>query len=153
MHSKASMSLSILILVASGYGVITAWSWPWKAALFPLAIGIPLFCLAAIEALWLLLGRTERTDTKDFQLSDHLPPRETLRRTGVAAAWILGFFAGILLLGFPIAVALFVFAYLKFQGGERWLFSAVFTAVTWGAFYLLFNRLLHLPFPTGWLFG
>src|SRR5687767_10143594 len=115
MHSKASMSLSILILVASGYGVLTAWSWPWKAALFPLAIGIPLFCLAAIEALWLLLGRTERTDTKDFQLSDHLPPRETLRRTGIAAAWILGFFVAILLLGFPLAVALFVFSYLKFQ--------------------------------------
>jgi Tripartite tricarboxylate transporter TctB family len=153
MHSKASMSLSILILAASGYGVITAWSWPWKAALFPLAIGIPLFCLAAIEALWLLLGRTERTDTKDFQLSDHLPPRETLRRTGIAAAWILGFFAAILLLGFPIAVALFVFSYLKFQGGESWLFSAVFTAATWGAFYGLFDRLLHLPFPAGWLFG
>lgn len=153
MHSKASLALSVLILIASGYGVITAWSWPTKAALFPLAIGIPLFCLAAIEGLWVILGRTERTESREFQLSAHLPPRETLRRTAIAAAWILGFFAAILLLGFPIAVALFVFVYLKFQGRESWLFSAVFTAVTWGAFYLLFDRLLHLPFPAGWLFG
>jgi Tripartite tricarboxylate transporter TctB family len=151
MHSKASLSLSILILAVSGYGVVTAWSWPWKAALFPLAIGIPLFCLAGIEALWTLFGRTERTETRDFQLSDHLPPRETLRRTGLAAAWILGFFAAIVLLGFPIAVALFVFAYLRFQGRESWLFATVFTAATWGFFYLLFDRLLHLPFPPGWL--
>ena len=151
MHSRASLSLALLILFASGYGVVTAWSWPWKAALFPLAIGIPLFVLAAAEALWVLFGRTARTESREFQLSEHLPPRETLRRTGIAAAWILAFFAAILLLGFNIAVALFVFAYLKFQGDESWLFSAVFTAVTWGAFYLLFDRLLHLPFPAGWL--
>lgn len=151
MHSRASLSLALLILVASGYGVITAWSWPWKAALFPLAIGIPLFVLAAAEALWVAFGRTERSESREFQLSDHLPPRETLRRTGIAAAWILAFFAAILLLGFNIAVALFVFAYLKFQGDESWLFSAVFTAVVWGGFYLLFDRLLHLPFPAGWL--
>lgn len=153
MHSRASLSLALLILVASGYGVITAWSWPWKAALFPLAIGIPLFILAAAEALWVLFGRAERSESREFQLSDHLPPRETLRRTAIAAAWILAFFAAILLLGFNIAVALFVFAYLRFQGRESWLFSAVFTAAIWGGFYLLFDRLLHLPFPAGWLFG
>jgi hypothetical protein len=152
MHSKASLTLALAIMAVSGYGIVAAWSWPWKAALFPLAIGIPLFGLAAIEALWTLFGSTARTETKDFQLSEHLPPRETLRRTGIAAAWILGFFAAILLLGFPIAVAVFVFAYLKFQGGESWLFSVVFTAATWGVFYGLFDRLLHLPFPAGWLF-
>jgi hypothetical protein len=152
MHSKASLTLALAIMAVSGYGIVAAWSWPWKAALFPLAIGIPLFGLAAIEALWTLFGSTARTETKDFQLSEHLPPRETLRRTGIAAAWILGFFAAILLLGFPVAVAVFVFAYLKFQGGESWLFSVVFTAATWGAFYGLFDRLLHLPFPAGWLF-
>jgi hypothetical protein len=27
----------------------------------------------------------------------------------------------------------------------------VFTAVVWGFFYGLFDRLLHLPFPQGWL--
>ena len=143
--------LAFAIMAVSGYGIVAAWSWPWKAALFPLAIGIPLFGLAAIEALWTLFGSTARTETKDFQLSEHVPPRETLRRTGIAAAWILGFFAAILLFGFPIAVAVFVFAYLKFQGGESWLFSLVFTAATWGAFYGLFDRLLHLPFPAGWL--
>ena len=151
MHSRASLILSVTIMGISGYGVLAAWSWPWKAALFPLAIGIPLFILAAAEALWVLFGRTERSESREFQLSQHLPPRETLRRTGMAAAWILAFFAAILLLGFNIAVALFVFAYLRFQGRESWLFSAFFTALVWGGFYLLFDSLLHLPFPTGWL--
>jgi hypothetical protein len=153
MHSKASFALALGIMAISGYGVIAAWSWPWKAALFPLVIGIPVFCLAAAEALWLLLGRTERGETKDFQFSHELPEREVLKRTAVAAAWILGFFAAIVLLGFPLAVPLFVFLYLKLQGKERWLFSAVFTAAVWLFFYGLFDRLLHLPFPAGWLTG
>ena len=152
MHSRASFILALAIMGLAGYGVIAAWSWPWKAALFPLAIGIPLFCLAAAEALWVLFGRTERTESREFQLSEHLPPRETLRRSGIGAAWIIGFFAAILLFGFNIAVALFVFAYLRFQGRESWLFSAVSTALAWGAFYFLFDRLLHVPFPAGWLF-
>lgn len=151
MHSRASLALALGIMAVSGYGVIAAWSWPWKAALFPLAIGIPVFCLAAGEALWVLLGRTERGETQDFQFSHDLPEREILRRTGLAAGWILGFFAAIVLLGFPLAVPLFVFLYLKVQGREGWIFCVVFTAAVWLFFYGLFDQLLHLPFPEGWL--
>jgi len=151
MHSKASLGLALGIMVVSGYGVIAAWAWPWKAALFPLAIGIPVFCLATAEVLWVLFGSTERAETQDFQLSNHLPAKETLRRTAIAVGWIAGFFAAIVLLGFPIAVPLFVFPYLKLQGKEGWVFSAVFTLVLWALFYGLFDRLLHLPFPDGWI--
>jgi hypothetical protein len=151
MHSKASLGLALGIMAVSGYGVIAAWAWPWKASLFPVAIGIPVFCLAAIEALWVVLGRTERGETKDFHFSHDLPEREVLKRTGMAAGWIFGFLATILLLGFPLAVPLFVFLYLKLQGQEGWIFSAVFTALVWVFFYGLFDRLLHLPFPEGWM--
>jgi hypothetical protein len=138
-------------MAVSGYGVIAAWSWPWKAALFPLVIGIPVFCLAAAEFLWVLLGTTERGETKDFQMSHDLPDKEVLIRTAVAAGWIVGFFAAIVLLGFPLAVPLFVLLYLRLQGKESWLFCAVFTAAVWLFFYGLFDRLLHLPFPDGWM--
>ena len=69
----------------------------------------------------------------------------------MAFAWILGFFAAIVLLGFPIAVPLFVLLYLKGQGREGWVLSIVMTVAVWGLFYGLFDRLLHLPFPAGWL--
>jgi hypothetical protein len=149
-HKNASLALSFLIMVASGYGVIAATAWPWKAALFPLVIGIPLFCLAAAEALWTLFGApAEAGQAMDFQLSTG---KESGRRTLVASAWILAFFAAIVLLGFPIAIPLFVFLYLKLQGREGWLLSIVMTAAIWGVFYGLFDLLLHLPFPAGWLF-
>ena len=54
-----------------------------------------------------------------------------------------------LLLGFQIAVPVLVFAYLKLQGKEGWIFTTVFTAAVWAFFYGLFDLLLHLPFPPG----
>lgn len=150
MHSRASLALALGIMAVSGYGVIAAWAWPWKAALFPLTIGIPVFVLAAVEVLWVLLGTTQRAETKDFQFSQELPDREVLKRSAVAGAWIAGLFAAIVLFGFPIAVPLFVFLYLKLQGKEGWILCVVFTAAVWVFFYGLFDRLLHLPFPAGW---
>jgi hypothetical protein len=150
-HRKASLALSALIMIVSGYGIIAATAWPWKAALFPLVIGIPLFALAAAEALWTLFGTDPASgEARDFQLSIG---QDTLRRTLTASGWIVAFFAAIVLLGFPIAVPLFVFLYLKLQGREGWGISIAITLGTWAVFYGLFDLLLHLPFPAGWLFS
>jgi hypothetical protein len=150
MHNKASLALSLVVMVLAGWGVVSAWSWPAKAALFPLVISIPLFFLAAAEIVWVLLG-SEQSAASDFKLSDDLPKDVALRRTAVAVGWILGFFAAIVLLGFGVAVPLFVFAYLKLQGKAGWIFAAVLTASVWAFFYGLFDLLLHLPFPDGWI--
>jgi hypothetical protein len=148
-HKKASLVLSILIMLTSGYGVFAATAWPWKAALFPIVIGVPLFCLAAAEALWTLFGSSPQPgEARDFQLSIG---NDTVRRTLVAAGWIFGFFAAVVLLGFPVAVPLFVFLYLKLQGRESWVVSIAMTAAVSGVFYGLFDLMLHLPFPAGWL--
>ena len=141
MHKGASVGLSIAVMLASGYAVFAATAWPWKAALFPLVIGIPLFSLAATELMWALFGTAEEPVATDSVGQ---------RRVALVAAWMLGFFAAIALLGFPIAVPLFVFLYLKLQGREGWVMSIVLTAGVFAVFYGLFDALLHLPFPTGW---
>lgn len=148
MHNKASLALGLTVMIVAAWAVLSALAWPWKPALFPLAIGIPLFCLAAAETLWSLLRPAERLEAKDFQLS---AGPLVWRRTATALGWIAGFFAAIVLLGFPLAVPLFVFLYLKLQGKEAWVTSAAVTAVVWAVFYGLFDLLLHLPFPAGWL--
>ena len=139
-------------MAVSGYGVVAATAWPWKAALFPIVIGVPLFCLAAAEALWTLFGAAsaEPVEARDFQLS---VGKDTARRTLAAAGWIFAFFAAIVLAGFPIAVPLFVFLYLKLQGRESWVLSIAMTAAVAGVFYGLFDLVLHLPVPAGWLFS
>ena len=143
MHRNAAIGLSIMVMLASGYAVFAASAWPWKAALFPLAIGIPLFCLATTELLWAFLGTDEKRDA---------PNPGSQRRVALAAAWMLGFFAAIVLLGFMVAVPLFLFLYLKVQARERWPMSIGLTAAVFAVFYGLFDALLHLPFPAGLLF-
>lgn len=149
MHKRASIGLSIGVLVVSGYAVFAATGWPWKAALFPLAIGVPLFCLAATELLWAWLGTEQEQDSMELALSTDAAAG---RRVALAAGWMLAFFAAIILLGFMVAVPLFVFLYLKLQAGEGWAMSIGLTLIVFGAFYGLFDALLHLPFPAGLLF-
>lgn len=140
MSRSASLALGGGIVVVAGYAVYAAHGWPWKAALFPLAIGIPLFCLAVIEIAWTVWGKTAPTEEGPAARGAVLP-----------WIWMVGFFAIIVLLGFPIGVAVFMLAYLRFQAREGWLFSIILTAAVWGAFYGLFDAMLHLPFPAGWL--
>ncbi len=151
MHNRASLILAIAIAALAGWGIFSALAWPLKAKLFPLVIGIPLFCLALAEILWVTLGSSRGAAAADFKLTQDHPPEVVRRRTLIAVAWIIGFFALILLLGFLIAVPLLVFAYLRIEGKESWIFCAAFTLVLWAGFYGLFDQLLHLPFPAGWL--
>ena len=151
MHKKASLGLGLAVMLVAAWAVLSALEWPWKPALFPLAIGVPLFCLAAGETLWSVLRPHEHVQAKDFQMSAGIVPSLARRRTAAAMGWIAGFFAAIVLLGFPLAVPLFMVLYLKLQGREGWIVSLALTAVVWALFYGLFDRLLHLPFPAGWV--
>jgi hypothetical protein len=148
--NRASLGLAIVIMLVSGWGIWSALAWPLKAKLFPLVIGIPLFCLALAEVISVVLAK-QKSD--DFRLSADQPNDVALRRTLLAAGWSVGFFIAIVLLGFQVAVPLLVFAYIRLQGKESWLFTAIFTAGVWAFFYGLFDLLLHLPFPAGVLFG
>lgn len=151
MHNRASLGLALAIMALSAWGVWSALDWPLKAKLFPLVISIPLFLLAAAEALWVLVGKPMASEHANTEAPDEVAPAVAYRRTASAAAWTIGFFVMIVLLGFLIAVPLLVFLYLWFQGRDSWLFTLAFTAGVWAFFYGVFDLVLHLPFPAGWL--
>jgi hypothetical protein len=65
-------------------------------------------------------------------------------------AWLWGLFFAVHLLGFPIALPLFVFSYIKWYGGS-WLTAILLTVVTWGFLYGIYDYLLHVPWPKPWL--
>lgn len=143
------MILGIGLMLLSGAAVVIALDWPWKAKLFPLAIGIPVFCMAAAEVIWGLLDPAARSEAMEFKLSEHASEKTTTARTLLAVAWMTGFFAAIALLGFSIAIPILVVLYLKLQGREGWGMTVVFSLAVWAVFYVVFDRLLHLPFPAG----
>lgn len=124
-----------------------------QARLYPFAIGIPMLILAIIQVFLDLKGVQSKPDSGgapvDFQVTQTVDPIVAKKRAIIIFSWIVGFLVGIWLLGFPIAIPLMVFTYLKIQSKESWVLSIVFTVVSFIFFWLLFVRLLNLPFPEG----
>ena len=155
MKTPVGKSLMDCFVIAMAGGVIvTALRWPFKTALFPAAIAIPVFLMAVIDLVWNVLGKEKKDregSTGDFKLTEGLDPAVEIRRTISMFTWILGFFLIILLVGFPIAIPLFFVLFLKLQGKEGWKMSIGMAAVAWLSFYGLFVWLLNISFVEGWI--
>ena len=139
MRPSGAALFSLALAAVAGFAVYTALRWPPKAALFPLVMGIPLLVLAVAQLV--------------VDLRERPAAGPELRPALGILAWMVAFIALVLLLGFPAAVPVFVLAYLVTSGREGWLLSAVLAASAWGAFHLLFQRLLHFPFEHGLITG
>lgn len=153
MKIRPAALLSFVALVFFCVFVYQAQGWRLQARLYPWAIGIPMLILAVIQVILDLRGvkSSQPSDGApvDFQFQQTVEPALAKKRTIVMFAWFFGFFFGIYLLGFPIAIPLMVFTYLKIQSKEPWVLSIVLTVIAWVFFYTLFVKLLNLPFPEG----
>jgi hypothetical protein len=150
LNGKAWFTLAIMV-VAVGI-VAQASRWPFEAALFPLIIGIPLLIFSTVHFVILVFAKQgESEEAVDFKLSELEDKAVEKKRKIEIFSWIIGFFFLVLLAGFPIAVPLFVFCYMKFQGKEPLKTCLIFTFVAWGSFYGLFVWFCDLPFTDGWL--
>ena len=152
------MGFSFLVLVFFCYLVWEAGEWRLQARLYPWAIGIPMILLAVINIVQELRGPKEEGESAsnnapaDFQLTQTVDWAVAARRTANILSWIVGFMAGIWLIGFSITVAGMTFGYLKIQSKEGWLMSLILTASAWLIYYVVFERTLLLPFPEGQVF-
>lgn len=146
--------MSLGVIVVAVWAVIKALSWPLTTALFPVVIGIPVFILSASELFSSLSKREEPTGDRSVkgavskrEKSERIPAGKDV----LAFLLILSFFLLILLVGFPIAVPLFVFLYMKVYGREKWGLSAGLAAAAWGGFYGLFVLVSNIHFDEGWV--
>jgi len=135
--------------------VYLAQDWRMQARLYPWTIGVPMLILAIVQVILDLKGvkakQSSDATPMDYQFSQVTDPVIARKRTITMFSWLVGFIFGIWLLGFPIAIALMMFTYLKFQGKEPWVLSITLTVIAWVSFWILFVRLLNLPFPEGLL--
>jgi len=151
MRISAASVFSLFLAAVAAFAVVSASAWPFKAALFPLVMGIPLLVLALVQIVLDLQGRTDPAEgpAMDLAPSAEVAPEIARRRTIAIFAWMAGFIVLVLLVGFPLAVPLFMFSYLMLQSAAGWWRSIALTAAAWGFFYGLFERLLHFPFGSG----
>lgn len=137
MRLSGAALFSLCLAAAAAYAVYAALRWPPKAALFPLTMGIPLVVLALAQTV------------VELRAPPPAGPPGARRRALVVFAWMGTFIVLVVLAGFPLAVPVFVFSYLVAEGREKWPLASGLAAAAWGAFHLLFERLLHFPFEAG----
>jgi hypothetical protein len=146
---------SICALIFFCVFVYQAHEWRMQARLYPWAIGIPMLILAIVQVIFDLKGvkAKESTDAApvDFQFTQTVEPAIAKKRAITMFSWLFGFFVAVLLVGFSIAIPLMMFTYMKFQGKESWVLSLVLTVIAFIFYYMLFVRVLNLPFPEGLL--
>ena len=146
--AKAWFTAAVIVLVA-----LALWqsrNFGIRAGLFPWAIGIPTLLLCLSQLAKDISGK--KVDGAEAQ-TDVVAPEIVRTRTLAIIGWTLGCFLLIWLAGFAWAVPLTIFLYLKLAGRESWLVTLVVTFCSWLFFYTLFERMLNVPFPRGYLFA
>ena len=124
-------------------GVIAAaLTWSPETAMFPMVIGIAGFGLA----MWAVVADTLRLRTlspESAQLSG-----EDSARARATFAWIVAFFAAVLLVGFQWGLPLAVLAYYRMEASTGWTVALV-AAVLCGGFLYGAENVLHIPLYAG----
>ena len=125
----------------------------FRTGLFPWAVGLPVLGLAIVQFVRdLTVGEDKSRDDLLSPIGPELPIGVVNRRTAGIFGWIASYFVGIWLLGFSFGVPLCIFIQLKIGYREKWPLSLILTIFAWAFIYGLFDRVMHVPFPTGQLF-
>jgi TctA family transporter len=142
-HFGPAALFTLVITTTIAVALFESRNFGFRAGLFPWVIGIPTLLLALVQLA------KDVTRPKDARASEHeaISPEAVRHRTLSIIGWILGCFLAIWLLGFSYAVPLFIFIYLKLEARERWLMTIAVTFFSWLFFYMLFERMLNVPFP------
>jgi hypothetical protein len=157
MRSTGRAIFSGVLVLFFAFFVWRAKDWPGVVRLFPWAIGFPMLVVSIVLLIGALFGRPESKPSDhgaaDFRFTQGLDAALVRKRTLTTFAWLFATLAAIWLFGFLIALPLIVFLYTRVQSREPWSLSLALAGVCWLMLVGLFDRVLHLPFPEGIVFG
>jgi Tripartite tricarboxylate transporter TctA family/Tripartite tricarboxylate transporter TctB family len=153
-HLDSRVLFTVCIISLLGLALWQSRNFGFRAGLFPWVIGTPTLVLAFFQLAKDLTGRRKVSEPHfETGVAFEVAPEVANRRTWSIIGWIVGFFIAIWLLGFSFAVPLTLVLYLWLAGREKWTTIAMVTFFTWLFFYLLFERMLQVPFPDGLVFS
>ena len=171
------LATSLFIVLAVSWVLWEAREWSLRARLFPWTIGFPLLVLACVQ-LVLTVRRSlappgarlseipaavgpaaqdpdapalALDPSPDQALAIQLDEPATRARALGILCWIVGFGAGLAVLGFRVGSPLLVIFFLRFGSGESWRTTLTLAVVTYGLFLVIFEFVLHVPLGGGLL--
>lgn len=127
-------------------------AFPWTVAILALAL-LALQLATEVVSLSRPVEREkadEMGDQLDLEFSEEEGTAVARRRTVEIFAWLYGFLFSLWAFGFHLAFPALAFSYLR-RHGIGWPATLLMTAGFWLVIRLLFQELLHLPFPAGQL--
>ncbi len=150
MKFKPSVLLTLFFLAVSLGAILTALSWSPRAS-----AGVFLACGFAFPLCLVQLWRGLRVKVKDTGKGpavvvdvplDFGPDSDKAQvRSLTSWAWVLGLLGAIWLVGFHLALPLYVFLYSKVHGA-KWVLSLGMAAGIFGVLYGVFNKVLMITF-------
>ncbi len=155
----------LLLLAVLGYLFVHTFGWPFSTALVPrlvtgVAIGaITLSLLNAIfgrgrvpSTLEAVKAKASATIHMDIaEDNEGLSSAEIVRRALLFAAWPVGFLVSMATIGILPTIPLFIIGFMRLEGREKWWLVLPMAACTTLFVYVVFDQLLHLPWPNTFL--
>lgn len=150
-----------LVLIAGA--VATAWQWPFATGLFPLTIGIPVLIVALAQLVKDIVVPPIEGGTgalgqriRDIEVDRSVPADLVIKRAGGFYLCALGLLGLILLVGFKLAVPIFLGLYLWLFSRAGWLLTLMLMGLMTALVLGVFDNILAVPWPDsllGYLLG
>jgi TctA family transporter len=77
----------------------------------------------------------------------HLPGDVILIRGFIFFGWMVGFLCSMALIGLIPTVPIFIIAYMRLEGGEKYKHAIIMAAIMVTLIYIVFDQLLAIPWP------
>lgn len=149
--------LYTFVIFTLGTMVYQSMGWAFSAKVVPLIVGLAGvgFCFASmLNDLCINAsgrsGSAGKNHGLHMDVSSQLDELSTklIAIRGVAFfGWMLAMLGSMALIGLIPTVPLFVLAYMRIEGRERWRLAVIFSIVLTVFIYVVFDRLLAVPWP------
>jgi hypothetical protein len=146
---------SLFLLSWFAYGVWEARSYGFLARIFPFYVSLVLLILMAVYIVMEIVDGIRKTGGgsaapggADLSVDWDRPMAEVYVAFLLYMGIIVGVYIGIFLIGYPLAMSLFIFLFYRFMAGAGWLTSLVAGAAGLG-FMALASHLLGMYWPEG----
>jgi TctA family transporter len=152
----ALLCLFVVMLVAST-------SWPFEAKIIPTIVGVVAIIACSLSLANDIFSKqyaegaglddkakaavSQKIHMDIASKTGHLPGGTILLRGFVFFGWMVAFLCSMATIGLIPTVPVFVIAYMRLEGPEKWRHAIVMAAIMTTLIYGVFDRLLSLPWP------
>jgi hypothetical protein len=141
--------------------------WPFEAKIIPTIVGTGAVIACSLSLANDIFSKTREGNvaladmakqmvTQKIHMdiaskTGHLPGGTILLRGFLFFGWMVAFLGSMAVIGLIPTVPLFIIAYMRLEGPEKWRHAAIMAAVMTTLIYIVFDQLLTIPWPPTYL--